>query len=58
MHVFVFHNILFLLLMPGPSEEEERLKAEVKKLKDELEKSKRGTLTSQRGQDGELMLLP
>ena len=44
--------------MPGPSEEEERLKAEVKQLKDELEKSKRGTLTSQRGQDGELILLP
>ena len=44
--------------MPGPSEEEERLKSEVKQLRDELEKSKRGTLTSQRGQDGELILLP
>ena len=36
----------------GPSEEEERLRAEVKSLKDELDKSRRGTLSSQKGHDG------
>ena len=38
--------------MLGPTEEEERLRAEVKSLKDELDKSKRGTLSSQKGHDG------
>uniref|UniRef100_A0A1X7VNS0 non-specific serine/threonine protein kinase n=1 Tax=Amphimedon queenslandica TaxID=400682 RepID=A0A1X7VNS0_AMPQE len=38
-------------LPSGPSEEEERLRAEVKSLKDELDKSRRGTLSSQKGHD-------
>ena len=48
-HVLVYVCVLCEL---GPSEEEERLRAEVKSLKDELDKSRRGTLSSQKGHDG------
>lgn len=32
--------------------EEEQLRSEIRQLKDELEKHKKGTLTSQKGQEG------